>query len=314
MNRTLRHLILLLCAAAAGWGASEVLLRSAWSRDVIGLILGRGRFVTVVRGEAIHERDISRENDANAETMVVAAALRHSSGLGEIESEDVARELDLLRSQFGDEARFTNALEASGMTEAWLRALLADHLEVRRYLETSIAPNLGVTDEECREVYEAKQPRFVLPPRFRASHIFVAAPDGSADDLMLAKRSLAQGLSIRLLAGEDFAAVAAEASEDEETKFNSGDLKYFSARRSLPDLNPEVEKLAVDQTSSPLRSRLGFHIIRLTEILPERALSFEEVRDGIATQLANEKRAAAVAALRERLTPAGRAFPTGTRR
>ncbi len=300
MNRTARNMMLLLVAATAGWAGSEILYRSTWSRDVIGSVLGRGKFVAVVRGRAIHERDLSR-GDATAETMMLADALRRSEGAGEISKEEVAREFDLLRWQFGDDERFAAALAASGTTEASLRTLLADYLVVRRNLETSIAPKLSVTDEECRKVYGETPQRFVLPRRFRASHIFVAAPDGSPNELMLEKRRLAQGLSIRLLAAEDFAALAAEASEDEATKLNGGDLNYFSDRRALPDFILALEKLAVDQTSSPVRSRLGFHIVRLTEVLPESALSFDEARGEIAAELANQKRATAVEELRARM-------------
>ena len=131
---------------------------------------------------------------------------------------------------------------------------------------------------------------------------------------MLEKRRLAQGLSIRLLAEEDFADLAAEASEDEATKLNGGDLNYFSERRALPDFVLALEKLAVGETSSPVRSRLGFHIIRLDEVLPERALSFEEARGEIAAELANQKRARAVAEMRASLDASLRTLPRASRR
>lgn len=306
MNRAVRNILLLLLAAAAGWAASEVLSRTTWSRDAIGAVLGRGKFAAVVRGQAIHERDFSR-GDAMAETMVMADTLRRSPGQETtIAAEEVAREFDLLRFQFGDDERFAAALAASGISEEWLRALLADHLAVRRALESRIMPKIAATDEAVRKVYDDAPERFAWPRRVRSSHIFVAAPDGTPDDLMLEKRRVAQGLSIRLLAEEDFAELAAEASEDEATKLNGGDLNYFSERRALPDFILALEKLEVGATSSPVRSRLGFHLIRLDEILPERALSFDEARGEIAAELGNQKRARAVAEVRAQLDAAVR--------
>ena len=112
MKRTARNILLLVFAAAAGWGASEVLYRATWSRDLIGTVLGRGKLLAVVRGKAIHERDLFR-GDAIAETMVMANALRQSAGQTEtIAAEEVAREFDLLRFQFGDDERFAAALAA----------------------------------------------------------------------------------------------------------------------------------------------------------------------------------------------------------
>ena len=53
-------------------------------------------------------------------------------------------------------------------------------------------------------------------------------------------------------------------------------------------------KLQPGELGKPLRTRLGFHIIKFLDRQPERERSFEEVRGDIAIQLANEKRATAV--------------------
>ena len=165
--------------------------------------------------------------------------------------------------------------------------------------EAQVASHRSVAEDECRRVYESERSQFELSPRFRARHIFVAAPDGSAPAITLAQGSVAQGLSIRLLAGEEFAEVAAAASEDEATKRNGGDLDYFSTQRVPPEFVAKLEELTVGDTSPPLQSHLGFHIVRLMEKLPARALSFDEVRAEIAAGIANQKRATEVAALRE---------------
>ncbi len=112
---------------------------------------------------------------------------------------------------------------------------------------------------------------------------------------MLAKRSVAQALSIRLLAGEKFEDLAAEASEDENTKNRGGDLGWFSAARMPPDFMAHVEKLALSERSGPSQTHLGFHILELTDTKPARDLTFEESREEISRHLANEKRAGRIA-------------------
>jgi parvulin-like peptidyl-prolyl isomerase len=57
----------------------------------------------------------------------------------------------------------------------------------------------------------------------------------------------------------------------------------------------EVEKLSPGEMSGPIRSHLGFHIVRLTGVKPPRQMRFEEVEAEIRSALANAKRAAAVA-------------------
>ncbi|MEP6808941.1 MAG: peptidylprolyl isomerase [Chthoniobacterales bacterium] len=254
-----------------------------------------------VRGKAIFEHDLVQPNDTRAETMLAAARLGSSAGVQPVTDEEVTRAFDLLRDQFGDDEKFAAASQASQLTDVALRILLRDHIQACRELEALVAAKLDVTEGECRQRYETERAHFELPRRYRARHIFVAAPDGTPAEVMLAKRALVQGLSMRLLAGEGFETVANEGSEDDATKMNGGDLNFFSAWRVSPEFFKELEKMAPDDTSAPFRSHLGFHIVRLSDNLAPRRLTFEEVRGEIADRLANIKRATAVAAIRESL-------------
>ncbi len=98
--------------------------------------------------------------------------------------------------------------------------------------------------------------------------------------------------------------VVAEASEDEATKPRGGDLGFFARDRMPEEFMAEVEKLRPGKPHPPFRSRLGFHILQLTDARPERQMAFEEVRSDIAAYLANAKRAAAVEKLAGRLRAA----------
>ena len=119
---------------------------------------------------------------------------------------------------------------------------------------------------------------------------------------MTAKLSFIEGFSVRLLAGEKLPDLIAEGSEDEATKLRGGDLSFFSAARMAPEFIDEIKKLQIGETSGPLRSHLGYHIVQLIETKPEREITYDEARPEIALALANERRALAVAALRERLS------------
>lgn len=301
MRRALRNLLLLVCAGAAGWGAGDLLYHSKWSRDAIGRVFGRGRFLALAGGRAIHEHDLFKGGDARPETILVAEALRRSARNRQFLADKAEREMNLLRAQFGDEESFEEALASARLTETSLRSMVEDHLEVRHWIEEQVEPGLQANESECRQAYEENRACFQLPPRFRASHLFITAPEGTAPDVVLKKQNLAQGLSMRLLTGESLEDLAAEASEDEATKGQGGDLGYFSAWRMPPDFMAEVEKLTMGETSSPVRCHLGFHIVALAEVKPARELGFAEARAEIAAQVVNRKRVAAVASIAERV-------------
>jgi hypothetical protein len=277
VKRTLTRIALFLFAAASGWGASELLRRSDQGTELIA------RFV---RSEA---------------ALRLETNLRAASSGEPVRAEEIEREMDLLRWQFGDEARFQQALERSDLSLGKWRDELAAHLRARAWIEKQIAPQLRATEEELREYYARHRGQFAQPQRYRASHLFVAAPNDSPPDVVGAKLKEIEALSMRIIAGEKFAQLAAEASEDEATKHRGGDLGYFSESHMPPEFIEELKKLGVGQTSGPLRSHLGFHLVQLTEVKPATELTPAQARVEMTNVIANQKRAVAVAILTERL-------------
>jgi peptidyl-prolyl cis-trans isomerase D len=185
-----------------------------------------------------------------------------------------------------------------------LRERIADQLRSLQWLEQQIVAERAATEQACRDYYEAHRALFTQPVRFRASHLFLAAPAETPPETVEAKRELTDALALRLSSGETLAQLAAEASEDEATKFRGGDLGFFSSARMPSDFFTEVQKLTADGRSKPFRSHLGFHIVELAEIRPARVISFEEARAEVALTLANERRALIAERLADMLSAA----------
>lgn len=279
-----RGALLLTFAALGGLLDAEALYRWAGSRDAI------------VDFAARHWLGPDAARD-----FVLRKNLHAAASDEPVAEEELERELALVRFQFADEAAFARAREAAGYSDESLRAHIGMQLRARQWIEKQIASEFEVTQEEMRQSFEENREQFLQPQRYRASHAFLAAPAGTAPEVIAEKQSMIQGLAVRMLAGENLAALAGEASEDEATKPRGGDLSYFSAARLPAEFMAEVEKMQVGEHSAPVQSRLGFHIVRLIDAKPPRALSFEEARGEIAAALANEKRATAVGRLIERL-------------
>jgi parvulin-like peptidyl-prolyl isomerase len=143
---------------------------------------------------------------------------------------------------------------------------------------------------------------FMQPIRFRATHIFLAAPPETAPEAVEAKKELIESLADRLRGGEEFDALVWEASEDEATKPRGGDLGYFCEWRIPPDFFSMLSQLKIGDPPKIFRTALGFHIVRLTEVRPLRQMSFEEARPEIVARLRNAQRRKAVENLAARLS------------
>ena len=298
MKRASVALLLVAAAAAAGLTCSELLFRWVSAREFMARIVGRGELVAVVDGAGIYEKD------GDAEQLIIDTNLRRESRDQQITRDEVERELELFRHQFGDAKIFDAELEASGLSSDALRERIADHLRARRWIEHQIASGLAVTEQESRAFYEAKRAAFAQPPRFRASHLFLAAPGATPPEVVQEKAAAIKSFSKRLAKGENFGKLVAELSEDEATKDGGGDLGFFSESRMPAGLIAEIQKQSPGKASAPVQSALGFHIFQLTDTRPPRQMEFEEVAGEIALHLANAKRASAVERLREGLAAA----------
>ncbi|MDQ6624503.1 MAG: peptidylprolyl isomerase [Verrucomicrobiota bacterium] len=277
MKRTLARIGLFLLAGLAGWGASELVSHTKNGREAIAHFSGT-------------------ESAFRLETNLRQAAAGES-----IDENEVSREMDLFRDEFGDAATLATELRSANLSLGEMREEVRENLRARAWIEKQIAPQLPASAEEIAEFYDAHRELFTQPLRERARHLFLAAPQDAPAGVVAVKQSEILGLSVRLLAGEKFPALVAEASEDEASKMRGGDLGYFAERRMPPEFIAEIRKMQVGETSAPLRSHLGFHIVQLTEEKPAHELSPEEARPEIARAIVNRKRALAVGALVQRL-------------
>jgi parvulin-like peptidyl-prolyl isomerase len=213
---------------------------------------------------------------------------------GKISKVDVNSELKLLREQFRDEKTWRTALRASGFSVRSLRRNIVDDFRAREWVEQRMTSQSDSTEGECRDFYETHPQNFVQRARFRASHLFLAAPPETPPEVVESKQKMIEALADRISHGENFGELAAAASEDEATKTRGGDLGFFSESRMPPDFFSVIVKMRVGEISRPIRTRLGFHIVQLTDFKPSRQMNFEEVQSEIRLALKNEKRRAAL--------------------
>jgi peptidyl-prolyl cis-trans isomerase SurA len=119
-------------------------------------------------------------------------------------------------------------------------------------------------DQLAKEVYQN------LTQEVRASHILIGVkPDAAAADTMAAYQKV-QDIAKRITAGEDFEKLAQELSEDPSAKYNRGDLGYFTAMQMVYPFEKAAYETPVGQVSKPVRTRFGYHLIKVADRKPAR--------------------------------------------
>lgn len=96
-----------------------------------------------------------------------------------------------------------------------------------------------------------------------------------ARHILLLSEEEAQQVLAKLKAGEDFAALAQQYSQDMGSKDNGGDIGFFPQGIMLPEFEEAAFSLPPGEVSSVVRSQFGFHIIQVLEKDPARELSPE---------------------------------------
>jgi parvulin-like peptidyl-prolyl isomerase len=142
---------------------------------------------------------------------------------------------------------------------------------------------LTITEEALKRYYGEHIERFKEPDQTRASHILIAIPQDADDLLVEALRHKGEMILERLSRGEDFGELARSYSDDPSAKMG-GDLGFFKPGDLLPEFDRVVFTLQSGQVSGLVRTKIGFHIIKVTGRKKGPAKPYEEVKDELRNQ------------------------------
>jgi peptidyl-prolyl cis-trans isomerase D len=157
-----------------------------------------------------------------------------------------------------------------------------------QYLELDAATlDTGtVPDEESVEaLYNEQSDQYVTEEQRHTRHILVRLLPDADEAAITAARQKAESLMQRIEAGEDFAELAREESDDPGSAPGGGDLGFFGRGLMVPEFDEAVFSMKVGERRGPVKSSFGFHIIELLEIKPEQVTPLDAVRDQLVDQL-----------------------------
>ena len=149
----------------------------------------------------------------------------------------ITAQVEAYIQSYGGQEQFEASLEAAGLTEDDLRRSIKNQL-AQQFLSEYAATETSVT--EMPEDYALLE------------HILFAETD----------ETTATGVYERVMAGEDFAALATEYSIDPGSAQSGGSLGWSPTRAYVPEFKAAADALAVGDVSEPVLSDFGWHIIR----------------------------------------------------
>jgi peptidyl-prolyl cis-trans isomerase SurA len=194
-----------------------------------------------------------------------------------------------------DDAKFTAALKQEGMTIDDLRKNVEKQFLVGQVQRDEVGSKLSITEEEARQYYLSHKQEFVEPATVTLREILIEVPattQAGQSAISVAKQDEAEAkaaaLRTRLLAGEDFAKVAAEASAA-PSKANGGLIGPMNLAEVSASLQELIGKMKPGDITQPLRTNKGVQILKLETVKPSAVQPFESVRDLVADKVHNAR-------------------------
>jgi len=139
---------------------------------------------------------------------------------------------------------------------------------------SELASGLSVADEELKAAFEDRSEEFSEPER------------RALEQITFSDAKVGQRAYDRIISGEDFRIVAKEEAGSEA---GDVDLGTVSRDQVLPELVDVAFQLSEGSVSKLTQSPLGWHLMRVTSIFPAQQQTFEDVREQLRKELAEDK-------------------------
>ena len=216
----------------------------------------------VTPGELRHRVELQGETRDVAYAIVPAAGY---AAQVQVTPADITAYYDKNKSQFMSQERV--ALQ-------YLKLDLAD-----------LAAGVQVTEEGLKKYYdETAVVRNAVPERRKAAHILI---ESGSDDAAAKKK--AEAILARAKAGEDFAKLAQENSDDPGSKSAGGDLGWAPKEAYVQPFSEALFAMNKGEIRGLVKTQFGYHIIRLEDIEEPRVRGFDEVRAELEPEFRREQ-------------------------
>jgi peptidyl-prolyl cis-trans isomerase C len=228
--------------------------------------------------------------------LIVDKLVSRKASSVEIKDADLEAEVGRVKGQFPSEEVFKAEMQKAGETDSSFRETVKRMMQQQKWMEEQIGDKANVADADTKKFYDENKKEFEHPEMVRASHILIRLPEDADEKTVAEKKKAAEAALERVGAKkEDFAAVAKEVSEEPGAKESGGDLNFFPKERMVPEFaNAAFGMDKGEMSKEPVRTKFGWHVIKVTDRKPAGTMPFEEVKQQVSSYLQGSKRRDAV--------------------
>lgn len=148
------------------------------------------------------------------------------------------------------------------------------------------ASQVKLTEADIQAQYQALSAKSAGAEERHIQHILIEVNDKTTD--AAAKKQIAD-IAVKVKAGEDFGALAKQFSQDAGSAANNGDLGFLAKGTFPGAFDDTAFALSANQVSAPIRSDVGYHLIKVIDIKKSSVESLEALRPQLEQQARQAK-------------------------
>lgn len=208
--------------------------------------------------------------------------LQEARKYGELTKEQVQDKINIFKMQFTSTEEYNQFLAQLKMSEEDIAYVLT----MQEQLAKDVPP---VSEDDVKKYYDDNKEQFIHPEQMQVRHILFFVDDGSKGYPVQRSdaeaKQMAEDVITQLKQDKDFAALAAEKSEDSGSK-NNGGLYTFSAGDAVQEFADAASALSPGQyTQTPVKTEYGYHVIKMEKKIAAGQYPFEEIEQLLTEQL-----------------------------
>ena len=168
------------------------------------------------------------------------------------------------------------------------------------------------TEAELRSEYDLRKEALKVPEQVVAAHILIKSDASTTPEADATAKAKAEKVAARARAGEDFAKLAKETSDDTSNKDTGGQLPPFARGQMVPEFEQAAFALQPGEIAGPVKTQFGYHVIKVNSKTHEHTQTFEEARAALGADLAQRKTEAETSRLARDLAEKVRKLPNAS--
>ncbi len=222
-------------------------------------------------------------DDMINEDLVVQAA---NEAQLEVKDKEVEDALDEIKRQNKlDDKGLEQALAMQGYTIASYKKDVKKQILRMRAINMLVRPRVTVTDDDVRARYDEMGRRSATVSKVHLHHVLIALPEKPTEAELDKAKARAAEVIEKARAGEDFAKLAKEYSDDASTRDDGGDLGEIERGTIATEWEQVVFAMDKGEVRGPISGPRGLHVFYVSDVVKSDRKPFDEVKEQIRNDL-----------------------------